>query len=264
MNYEFLQPWHLFLPRQGGHVIALFGGGGKTSLLAAWSGVLGELRVPVLVTTTTRTEPLAWQGLVVRSWQEFTEGPVPASAPAVAIHAGRHPDGKWQGLTPEQVAELGRRCADRVIIVEADGSAGLPVKLHRPGEPVWPLQMSLAVAVMGLGAVGRPAGEILHRLGRAAVPACGDITPQTVWDWDHMFALLTGPGGYLDRVPAGVPPLLVLTQTGGLADGIGLFSFLDRVMSRACMPIVVLCELSGKQPRFRTVCLAEGDSNEGK
>jgi hypothetical protein len=73
------------------------------------------------------------------------------------------------------------------------------------------------------------------------------------WTWDDMYCLLTSPGGYLDRIPAGVPPLLVLTQLASLADSIGLFAFVDRVMTTVDLPLVVCCELAGDQPHIQTV-----------
>jgi probable selenium-dependent hydroxylase accessory protein YqeC len=263
MEYQFLQPWHAFLPREGGHVISVFGGGGKTSLLAAWTGFYREEKIPVTVTTTTRTEPLHWPYLEVWEWADID---ATASAPqgeAVFVRDGLAADGKWLGLTAPQVVRLGWQCSERIMLVESDGSAGRPVKLHRQGEPVWPLHTSLAVPVMGLAAVGEPTADVLHRHGVLPLPWALDPTGADLFTWDHMFRLLAGAGGYLERIPRGVPTVLVLTQLEDVDDSIGLFTFLDRVMTEARVPIVVLCELVRGEPRFQTAYRADAGEAEG-
>ncbi|MBU1073952.1 hypothetical protein KKG45_11960, partial [bacterium] len=49
MNFAFLDEWHGFLPRTGGHVIVVRGGGGRSDLLRAMSRVLAAEGVPVAV-----------------------------------------------------------------------------------------------------------------------------------------------------------------------------------------------------------------------
>ena len=261
MAFEFLQPWHEFFPREGGHVVSLFGGGGKTSLLAVLTALYAAEGTPVLVTTTTRTEPVAWSGLTVRRYPaRGPEQPLPAGP--VFLHRGTGQDGKWRGLSPGEVDQLGRREPDRVCLVEADGSAGLPVKLHRPGEPVWPQRTSLALAVMGLGAIGEPVAEVLHRHGRLTPGCLTGLPTDGTWTWEHLFALLAGAEGYLAQVPTGVPVVLVLCQIDSLADSPGLFAFTGRVMEEAGIPIVVFGELAGETPRLRTaVWTGEGVPN---
>lgn len=58
MSFGFLDPWHRFLPRDPQHVVALMGSGGKTSLMLALAAQYREWGVPVVLTTTTRTEAL--------------------------------------------------------------------------------------------------------------------------------------------------------------------------------------------------------------
>ena len=47
-------------------------------------------------------------------------------------------------------------------MVEADGSAGRPLKAHRPWEPVIPACSDLTVCVNGASGIGRPAAEVCH------------------------------------------------------------------------------------------------------
>jgi probable selenium-dependent hydroxylase accessory protein YqeC len=256
-DYRFLQPWSAFLPRDGGHVVSLFGGGGKTSLLRIFARVYRDLGVPILLTTTTRSEPVQEAGLTVTEWDGRGASAVVPSAPCVYVHAGAGPDGKWRGLTPEQLEGLGLAHPGRVILVETDGSAKLPVKLHRPDEPLWPRQTSLAVAVVGLAALGRPVREVLHRHGRLPVPWHPGLAGESIWTWDHFEDLLIGPGGYLERIPRPVPAMLALTQMGSQRDSPGLFGFVGRVMSRTEIPLVLLGELAGETTSLQTVCRIE-------
>ena len=256
MEFCFLDAWHDFLPREGGHVVAVCGGGGKTSLLAAAAAALRAAGTPVAVTSTTRTEPLVWPGLRVAAWAEVAQGAL-RDEPLLFVQGGEHADGKWRGLAPAEVDALGGLLPRHVVLVEADGSAGLPVKIHRDDEPVWPARTSLAIVVMGLSALGRPVGEVLHRHGRLQAPGL-PRDPAEIWSWELMFRLLHGAGGYLARVPAGVPVVVALTQLAACADSVGLFGFVARVMDEAGVPLVVLGELAGEHPHLRTTCRVDG------
>jgi probable selenium-dependent hydroxylase accessory protein YqeC len=46
--------------------------------------------------------------------------------------------------------------------VEADGSAGRPLKAHRPFEPVIPACSDMTVCVVGASGIGRPVREVCH------------------------------------------------------------------------------------------------------
>ncbi len=258
MDFQFLDAWDAFLPAEPGHVVALFGGGGKTALLEACAAALGRRGAPVAVTTTTRTEPLAWPGLETREWADLAAGRGGPAPGCVFVRRGVLPDGKWEGLAPDEVDRLDALLPGRVTLVEADGSAGLPVKLHRADEPVWPGRASLAIAVLGLSAIGEPAADVLHRHGRLPAPWLPE-DPRAPWTWELMFTLLAGPGGYLARVPRGVPAAVALLQLGSCADSVGLFGFLGRVMGEAGVPLVVLGELDGRVPSLRTACRSEAD-----
>jgi probable selenium-dependent hydroxylase accessory protein YqeC len=262
VKYQFLNPWHRFLPHDGGHVISLFGGGGKTSLMLSMASVYLELNVPIVASTTTRTEPLNQFDPTV--WQ--TDGPHKTAAPVIAaevpmtfVHGGEHANGKWLGLKPDEIEKLGAANPERILLIEADGSAGMPVKLHRHDEPIWPSQTSLAVAVMGLSAIGRPIADVLHRYGQEPAAWLGPVAEGESWSWDCMFRLLAGPRGYTSRLPSGVPSVLALTQMERLEDSVGLFDFVERVMSEAGLPIVMFCELGEAAYRIRVACRSDSE-----
>lgn len=250
MNFGFADPWHQFLPRETGHVIALMGSGGKTSLMLALAEFYREISQPVVLTTTTRSEILAGvEGVPLDALPARKTAGLPE---IFFLHGGDLPDGKWAGLSPDQVDDLGGMLDDRVVIAEVDGAAKLPMKLHTEGEPVWPRRSSLGIIVMGTAAVGSKTEDVLHRFGRVRWAPLEDLQPWTIWEWDHCLALLRESGGYLSRVPADIPCVLALTGMGEQADSIGLFDFVGRAMELERLPLVLFCDLDADPRSIRT------------
>lgn len=248
MSFGFLDPWHQFLPREPQHVIAVMGSGGKTSLLRTLADLYEGWGVPVVLTTTTRTEVLAGvPGYSLAELDICTDPPA-----SFFLYDRIDAEGKWRGLDPAQVDELGGRFADRVVLVEVDGAAKHPLKLHRDGEPVWPARTSLALLVMGTTPVGSPVGRNLHRFGELFWSPLAGLNDWSVWEWKHQKTLLLEPGGYLDRVPAAVPAVLALTGMDEQEDNIGLFAFCGEVMEHPRLPLVMLCAFAGETTSIRT------------
>lgn len=191
-----------------GSVVALAGGGGKTTLMYLAAATLAGSGLRVLSTTTTRIHPPASSespSLVLLD----AAGDAP-SAMARGLDAHGHvtvaqharPDGKLGGVAPETVdAWSVARVADAVI-VEADGSAGRPLKAARDGEPVIPATSTDVVLVVGADAFGAPLDErIVFRsalaVDVAGVPRGAPVTPEVV------AALLLGPRGAARVAPPG-------------------------------------------------------------
>lgn len=142
-------------------LIAVVGGGGKTTLLYALMREAGKMGLRVLLTTTTHMElPPA------RLWAKSRE-----EARALLEHGGAAvfalpcEEGKCgpPHLSPEECLAL----AD-LVLVEADGARHLPLKAPAPHEPVLPKEPSLVIGVAGLDSVGRPLQGVCHRPERVA------------------------------------------------------------------------------------------------
>lgn len=258
MRYSFLDPWHAFLPREAGHVVALCGSGGKTSLLMEIARLWAAEGLPVVATTTTRTEQLA-DVLAVDSTATTAAA---ATAPVVYRHGGVRADGKWEGIAASVVDAIDSELPGRLVVVEVDGAAKRPFKYYRAGEPVWPQRTSLALVVMGVGGVGDLAGEVVHRLGREDVTDPVGVAAGDVWQWDQAYTLLTGPGGYLDQVPDGVPVVLVLAGLEQQPDSIGLFGFTGRAMEHPRVPLVLFCSRGEGGLSLRAACRLEGEDED--
>lgn len=202
------------LEEGGPGLVALTGGGGKTSLLFALARSLHEAGRRVFCATTTRMlrpDPAEWLDVVV------DDGPIvfPASA-GRALFAARPgpPDapGKVTGHAPGELDALAAENPGAWVLVEADGAAGRPVKAPEAREPVVPARARFAVAVLGLDCLGRPlAPETAFRMERVAAAAGlrpGDaITPRAI-------ARLAGhPEGMFKNVPPGARRILFCNKS---------------------------------------------------
>jgi len=158
-------------------VVALVGGGGKSSALFRLAAELSSQGVRVVATTTTRiaVEQIARAPAFV----PVTDGDLPLSAIAQALDAhgqalliGRETieQGavrKKAGIAPQTLdvlVEYGCSLGIGVILVEADGSKMLPAKAPAAHEPALPASTTLLTPVLGLDAIGRPIdARRLHR-----------------------------------------------------------------------------------------------------
>lgn len=133
-------------------ITALIGGGGKTSLLYHLAEELRG-RGTVLVCTTTKIWPpehLPIFNEAHKVAEGLTRyGVVCAGTPAAKGKLGA-PGFRWES------------CAD-YILVEADGSAGLPLKAHETWEPVIPEGCNNTILVLGASGFGKPINEVAHR-----------------------------------------------------------------------------------------------------
>ncbi|MDE7262971.1 MAG: putative selenium-dependent hydroxylase accessory protein YqeC [Oscillospiraceae bacterium] len=135
-------------------VTAFIGGGGKTSMMYTLARELTS-RGTVICATTTRIFPPSHLPVLERVDRETLERArcVCAGTPAL--------EGKL-AAPAQSMAELAV-LADYVL-VEADGSRGLPVKAHQSHEPVIPAEAGLTVVLVGASAFGRPVREVVHRM----------------------------------------------------------------------------------------------------
>ena len=131
-------------------VTAVIGGGGKTTLLRTLGEELARSGARVILATTTKFLP--FPGL----------GTVPGGEREIAEALGRRPlvcaAAPWgeRGKLAESPVPMARLCAlADYVLVEADGSAGLPLKAHAPHEPVIPTEANQTICVASGGPSGR-------------------------------------------------------------------------------------------------------------
>ena len=163
-------------------VIAVAGAGGKTTRIHNLAKQYKNQGKKVLVTTTThmyREEGCILSGNVEEIIQRLdTCGYCMAGLPAE--------DGKMKGL----LKEVYEKVCDfaEVVLVEADGSKGYPVKYPADHEPVIPDNVTEIQVVMGLRSIGHPVGEVCHR--KELVMKCLKVTEDTLLTKDHLDTLV--------------------------------------------------------------------------
>jgi len=174
---------------QAGSVIALVGGGGKTSTLVRLCREAAGQGRRVLATTTARMkmeelndmrEVLLWDEMdatgqtwkscrsartVATSWvDDVLSGTVDETRIPVTFLGRSVMRDKLIGLPSDYLGDLLARLNWDTVVVEADGSRGRSIKGHRLGEPVVPLCARHCVIVLGADGIESPVtDEHCHR-----------------------------------------------------------------------------------------------------
>lgn len=181
-------------------VTAVIGGGGKTTLLRTLGEELAAAGHTVLLCTTTKIYP----------FPELLNLEDPGEAELAAalerrrlVCAGTPVPGTGKLTAPSLPTARLAALADYVL-VEADGSAGRPLKAHAPHEPVVPPESKLVVCMMGASGFGRSVREAVHRPERfQALTGLGPeepVTPEAAAEALRM------------EVPAAWPPVRVFVN----------------------------------------------------
>jgi probable selenium-dependent hydroxylase accessory protein YqeC len=156
-------------------ITSVVGSGGKTTLLHELAGALGGT---VLLATSTHMLPYDdCPVLLDPSRDELAH----ALARDRVVQVGSLADeGKLSSpsLPWDDLAKLAT-----YVLVEADGSRGLPLKAHLPFEPVIPEGSGQTILVVGASGFGRPVREVAHRWERfCALSGADPDTPASPED----------------------------------------------------------------------------------
>jgi len=178
---------------EGGGVIAIVGGGGKTSLMYSLAQAARAAGKRAAISTTTHIRPPEGYPQtgddLAAAGQAWEQGEIPCAAlPG--------PDGRLVGPGGEALARLSARA--EWLIVEADGSKGLPMKAPAAWEPMLPPLWDKLVAVAGLSALGQPLSRACHRPELAA--ALLGVAEDAIVTPELMAALLLSPAGQMKGV----------------------------------------------------------------
>ena len=198
-------------------MISLVGAGGKTTLMFRLARELVQKGKQVVTTTTTKIlEPSAEEApsLFIDSEEEcirqFVRGHLSRS-PSITIARERLESGKLRGISSGFASELWKEELIDYLIVEADGAAGRPVKAPREGEPVFPAETTLTIALLGVDGMGLELKEEnvfrwenVSRL--TGIPRGGPVTDEA------MAILLTHPRGIFMGMPVSSRVIVFLNK----------------------------------------------------
>ena len=144
-------------------VTAVIGSGGKTTLLRTLGQELAGAGSRVLLCTTTKIFPFP----DLPCARERAE--LDALASCRLLCAGTPLENGKLAASEVPIAELMARFD--YVLVEADGSARLPLKAHAPHEPVIPPEANQTICLVGVSGFGQTIGEAAHRPERFAALA---------------------------------------------------------------------------------------------
>jgi probable selenium-dependent hydroxylase accessory protein YqeC len=146
-------------------VISLVGAGGKTTLMFRLAKELLLAGEKVVTTTTTKIlEPSSEETpcLFVYSDEEKLKQLALqhiAQFGHVTLARERLESRKLEGISPDLVGLLYDSHEIDMMIIEADGAAGRPVKAPREWEPVIPPSSTLVIGILGVDGVGKELNE---------------------------------------------------------------------------------------------------------
>lgn len=184
---------------ENARVIAIIGGGGKSSLMVALGEEFRHRGETAVMTTTTHIRPPRQNGYMGDDAAVLSDLLITNRVMTVGMPAEEHKFG------PSPLLERLPQLADRVII-EADGTKGLPLKVPNDREPVIPPFADAVIAVAGLSALGCPLGEVCHRPELAKLRF--DLEPDQIVTPELMAMLLSSP--LAQRKDVGSRPYAVL------------------------------------------------------
>ncbi|MCL5265966.1 MAG: selenium cofactor biosynthesis protein YqeC [Chloroflexi bacterium] len=152
-------------------VVAFVGGGGKTTSMYRLASELAGRGERVVVTTTTHimvpNEREAESLILFEDVAQIVDELKKRFASQHVVAVGTRvvtPQGKIKGIPPEWVDEIARLSIAGHVVVEADGSAGMPFKAPAEHEPVIPASTDLVVPIVGIDVLGAPlSAETVHR-----------------------------------------------------------------------------------------------------
>ena len=138
------------------HCICAVGGGGKTTLIESLALELVKRHKKVICLTTTKIRRPDYGTVIEEESMELVE-----SANGIVTVALPWKDGKMTGVTKEFQQQLIERYS--IVLIEADGSKGLPTKIPNDTEPVIPKETTLVVGIQGIDAFDEPIYKVCHR-----------------------------------------------------------------------------------------------------
>jgi len=233
-----------------GEIVAIVGGGGKSSLMFALAEQLPGRGV---MTTTTRIFA-AQMSLAAEvctlddaNWRARLDG-----AAASLLVVGHVEGERAMGVPAELPAELlAHPCVDWVI-VEADGSRMRPVKAPASHEPVVPIGTTLLVPVVGIDALAKPIVEVAHRPER--VCAITGIAETDCLTPAALAKLLTSPEGGLKDAPSAGRAAILINKVESAAELALARETADAMLRAPSVERVVIGALRGGAASGWRVC----------
>ena len=240
-----------------GDVVALVGGGGKSSAMFRLARELTETGGGAIMTTTTKI--FGAQITLSPAHVSAAEAPRDRIAAALSTHgqvlvigATDATSGKAEGVSLELFGTLRAWFPEVAIVNEADGSRMRPFKAPAAHEPVIPAETTLVVPLVGADVFGKMLDEThVHRpeliaaLSGAALGA--PITPETV------ARVLAHPDGGRKGVPPSARVVAVINKVESLADRAPAYETAEWLLREPAIHAVILTALRAVDPVLEVI-----------
>jgi len=219
-------------------LICLVGAGGKTTTMFALAQALKSLNKRVLVTTTTN---IFYPGdkecdtITVKDTADIGIFHAIPEGTITVFGSGVVNEAKLAGVDKGFVEQLYQQEIFDCILVECDGSKQKPIKAPAHYEPIVPDNVTRAIGVIGLDAVGNPINEeYVHRLKLF----CNVVKrpPGEILDEEAVVNLIVSPQGLFKGVPDGCRKYVVLNKAENAQRRTYAENILIRLMKRDYIP----------------------------
>jgi molybdenum cofactor cytidylyltransferase len=235
----------------GDDVVAMVGGGGKTTAMFRLAHEMVEKGGRAITTTTTRifAAQIALAPAHVRAADATRESVLAALAAhrqVLVIGATNPGTGKADGVSLDLFQRLRSWCPGVCILNEADGSRMRSFKAPAEHEPVIPADTTLVVPVVGADVFGkRLDDDHVHRpelvSALSGAPLGTPITPEIV------ARVLAHVEGGRKRVPVGARVVALINKVETLPDRTPARETAERLLREPAIQSVVLTTLRGEK-----------------
>lgn len=234
----------------GDEVVALVGGGGKTTAMFRLACEIVENGGFVLTTTTTRI--FAAQIALAPAHISALDATRESIKAALALHrhvlvTGDTDGGRAEGVSIDLFSRLRSWCPRICLLNEADGSRMRPLKAPADHEPAIPVETTLVVPVIGADVFGKTLdAEHVHRpelvSALSGAPLGAPITPEIV------ARVLTHPEGGRKNVPATARVVVLINKMNTLPDPQPARETAAHLLRESAIAAVVLATVREDKP----------------
>jgi len=235
-----------------GEVVAIVGGGGKTTAMFRLAREMVARGGRAITTTTTRIFAAQIQlspahvpaALATR---ENVLAALESHGQVLVIGETDPTSGKAEGVSLDLFRSLRAWCPGACILNEADGSRMRPFKAPAGHEPVIPAETTLVIPMVGADIFGQPLdADHVHRpelvSALSGAPLGLPITPEIV------ARVLAHADGGRRRVPASARVIVVINKVERLPDRSPARETAERLLREPAIQAVLLTELRGPEP----------------
>ena len=233
-------------------VVALVGGGGKTSAMFRLAREIAQAGGRAITTTTTRI----FAAQIALAPAHVSVAEATRERVSAALHAHRHvlvigdknpKDGKADGISLDLFGRLRSWFPGACILNEADGSRMRSFKAPAAHEPVIPAETTLVVPLVGADVFGQTLdAEHVHRpelvSALSGAPMGAPITPEIV------ARVLAHPDGGRKGVPAGARVVILINKVETLPDRKPAHETAERLLRDPAIHSVVLAAVRADNP----------------